>query len=159
MNIVYLLLGSNMDNPGEQLRAATRYIEQQIGKVSRSSSIYQTAAWGNEQQPDFLNQVLIVESALTASQTMQAILSIEKEMGRIRTEKNAPRVIDIDILFFNKEIIHKEHLTIPHPEIPNRRFVLVPLEELSPLLLHPQLHKTTSALLEACTDPLDVKKF
>ena len=80
-------------------------------------------------------------------------------MGRVRTVKNAPRIIDIDILFFNKDIIQEAHLAVPHPEIQNRRFVLVPLNELSPGFKHPVLNKTIHQLLINCPDQLDVKKF
>lgn len=159
MNKIYLLLGSNMGNSLEQLQIAIKNINRQIGKTIRKSGIYQTAAWGNTKQPDFLNQVIIVETGLTAAETMQAILLIEKNMGRIRTVKNAPRVIDIDILFFNKEIIDQKELIVPHPEIPNRRFVLIPLNELSPNLKHPVLLKNNHQLLNACKDELNVKKF
>ena len=138
---------------------AIKNINRQIGKTIRKSGIYQTAAWGNTKQPDFLNQVIIVETGLTAAETMQAILLIEKNMGRIRTVKNAPRVIDIDILFFNKEIIDQKELIVPHPEIQNRRFVLIPLNELSPNLKHPVLLKNNHQLLNACKDELNVKKF
>lgn len=159
MNKIYLLLGSNMGNSLEQLQIAIKNINRQIGKTIRKSGIYQTAAWGNTKQPDFLNQVIIVETGLTAAETMQAILLIEKNMGRIRTVKNAPRVIDIDILFFNKEIIDQKELIVPHPEIQNRRFVLIPLNELSPNLKHPVLLKNNHQLLNACKDELNVKKF
>lgn len=159
MNNTYLLLGSNMGNSKASLLKAVVQIEKQIGAVIRQSGLYSTAAWGNTKQPDFLNQVIIVETKLSAPQTMQAILSIEKKMGRIRTVKNAPRVIDIDILFFNKEIIEQEHLSIPHPQIQNRRFVLVPLNQLSPNLKHPVLNKTVHQLLINCPDRLNVKKF
>ena len=159
MNKLYLLLGSNMGNSKTQLSKAVVQIQKQIGSVTRQSDLYTTAAWGNTRQPDFLNQVLIVETQLTALQTMQTILSIEKKMGRLRTVKNAPRIIDIDILFFNKEIIDRELLTIPHPEIQNRRFVLVPLNQLSPNLYHPVLKKTIHQLLIHCPDKLNVKKF
>jgi len=127
--------------------------------MQRKSAIYQTAAWGNTDQPDFLNQVIIVQTKLTAWQTMQSILQIEKEMGRLRTVKNAPRIIDIDILFFNKEIIHTVELTVPHPQLQNRRFVLVPLNELSPNFKHPALKKNIHQLFIHCTDKLNVKKF
>ena len=159
MNSAYLLLGSNMGNSQEKLQTAIKNIEDNIGTVKRRSGIYRTAAWGNTNQPDFLNQVVITETNLTAPEILQQILAIEKKMGRIRTIKNAPRIIDIDILFFNKEIISAKHLTIPHPEIPNRRFVLVPLNELSPNLKHPVLNKSIHRLLDECSDPLDVKKF
>lgn len=159
MNKLYLLLGSNMGNSKAQLSKAIVEIEKQIGRVTRRSSLYATAAWGNTMQPDFLNQVILVETAGDALQTMQTLLGIEKKMGRVRTVKNAPRIIDIDILFFNKEIIDAEQLTVPHPQIQNRRFVLVPLNQLSPNLRHPVLQKTVHQLLMHCPDKLNVKKF
>jgi len=159
MNNTYLLLGSNMGNSKKQLSKAMGLIEKQIGKITRCSGLYSTAAWGNTNQPDFLNQVIMVQTKLTAAQTMHTILGIEKQMGRLRNVKNAPRIIDIDILFFNKEIIEEEQLTIPHPQIQNRRFVLVPLNELSPNFKHPVLGKTIHRLFIHCPDKLNVKKF
>jgi 2-amino-4-hydroxy-6-hydroxymethyldihydropteridine diphosphokinase len=159
MNKTYLLLGSNMGNSQKQLSKATGLIEKQIGSVVRRSGLYQTAAWGNTNQPDFMNQVIIVQTKLTALETMQTILHIEKKMGRLRTVKNAPRIIDIDILFFNKEVIELKELTVPHPQLQNRRFVLVPLNELSPNFKHPALHKTIHRLFIHCPDKLNVKKF
>ena len=159
MNKTYLLLGSNMGNSHQQLSIAIKNITEQVGTVTRQSSLYTTEAWGNTSQPHFLNQVIIVSTELTALQTINMILSIEEKMGRVRTTKNAPRIIDIDILFFNKEIITEKILTVPHPEIENRRFVLIPLNELSPSLKHPINKKTIHQLLADCTDTLDVKKF
>lgn len=159
MNKTYLLLGSNLGNSFVQLSKALVHIEKQIGRINRRSGLYTTAAWGNTKQPHFLNQVIIVETTLTALETMQAILQIEKKMGRVRTLKNAPRIIDIDILFFNKDIIDLEQLTIPHPQIQNRRFVLVPLNQLSPNLRHVVLKKSVHQLLMHCPDKLNVKKF
>jgi 2-amino-4-hydroxy-6-hydroxymethyldihydropteridine diphosphokinase len=159
MNKTYLLLGSNMGNSNKQLSKASHLIEKLIGKLIRQSSIYSTAAWGNTNQPDFLNQVIVVQTKLNALQTMQTILGIEKKMGRLRTVKNAPRIIDIDILFFNKEIIDQKELTVPHPQLQNRRFVLVPLNELSPNFKHPVLKKTIHQLFIHCPDRLNVKKF
>ena len=159
MNKTYLLLGSNIGNSKVSVAKATTQIKRQIGVITRQSGLYSTAAWGNTQQPDFLNQVIIVETKLTALQTMHTILAIEKSMGRVRTVKNAPRIIDIDILFFNKEIIDLPDLTVPHPQIQNRRFVLVPLNQLSPNLKHPGLKKTAHQLLMHCPDKLHVKKF
>ena len=158
MNKIYLLLGSNMGNSRQQLAIAQKHIEKNIGAITRRSPLYQTAAWGNTDQPDFLNQVIIVETESTAATIMQAILSIEKKMGRLRTEKNAPRIIDIDILFFNKDIVDLPDLCIPHPQLQNRRFVLVPLNELSPKLIHPVYKKTIHQLLRVCPDNLTVKK-
>ncbi len=159
MNKTYLLLGSNIGNSNASLSKAILLIEKQIGAITRQSHLYSTAAWGNTKQPDFLNQVIIVETALNALQTMQTILSIEKKLGRVRTIKNAPRIIDIDILFFNKQIIKLPELIVPHPQIQNRRFVLVPLNQLSPNLKHPLLKKTVHRLLMHCPDKLNVKKF
>ena len=159
MNTTYLLLGSNQQQPRQQLQLAKKHIAKTIGAVVRSSSLYQTAAWGNTQQPDFVNQVIIASTKLNAAQTMEAILNIEKKMGRVRTQKNAPRIIDIDILFFNKEIINTPVLQVPHPRIQERNFALVPLNQLSPNFIHPLLHETIHQLLRICTDTLTVNKI
>jgi 2-amino-4-hydroxy-6-hydroxymethyldihydropteridine diphosphokinase len=159
MNTIYLLLGSNMGNSNEQLLFAQKNIEDCIGKITLSSSLYSTAAWGNTNQPNFLNQVLIVETTLTAAKLLKVVLHIEKKMGRIRTIKNAPRIIDIDILFFNNDIIKTKNLAVPHPEIQNRRFVLTPLAELTPNFIHPVLKKTIQQLLIECKDKLNVQKI
>ena len=159
MNTVYLLLGSNLGNSKEQLLLATKFIEEAIGELKKSSSFYSTAAWGNTDQPDFLNQIIEIETTLTPLPLLKEILLIEKKMGRVRTVKNAARIIDIDILFFNNEIIKKKNLTIPHPEIQNRRFVLIPLAEIAVSLVHPQLKKTAKELLNICPDTLNVQKI
>ncbi|MFN8251799.1 MAG: 2-amino-4-hydroxy-6-hydroxymethyldihydropteridine diphosphokinase [Ferruginibacter sp.] len=159
MNKVYLLLGSNQQTPERQLGIARGQIAKKLGAISRSSSIYKTAAWGNTRQPDFLNQVLVVNTAMDATKAIAAILAIEKKMGRVRTKKNAPRIIDIDILFFNKDIIETADLQVPHPRIQLRKFVLVPLNALSPNLKHPVLQKTIHQLLRICPDPLTVNKI
>jgi 2-amino-4-hydroxy-6-hydroxymethyldihydropteridine diphosphokinase len=159
MHTIYLLLGSNMGNSHEQLQLAERNITNDIGKIINSSALYSTAAWGNTDQADFLNQVLIVQTNLTAPKLLQSVLNIEKKMGRVRTIKNAPRIIDIDILFFNNDIIKLKNLTIPHAEIQNRRFVLTPLAELTANFIHPILKKTINELLIDCKDSLNVQKI
>jgi len=159
MNRTYLLLGSNMGNSRELLADAIHQIEKQTGKLIRASALYSTAAWGNTDQPDFLNQVIVIETKLSAEETLKSILSIEKKMGRVRTVKNAPRIIDIDILFFNKEIIRLPDLIVPHPEIQNRRFALIPLNEIAPGFIHPVFNQRVHELLKLCKDPLNVKKF
>lgn len=159
MNKIYLLLGSNIGNPAKLLATAREKISEQLGEISSASSIYQTAAWGKTDQPDFLNQVLLLHSAMSAESCLQTILQIEEKMGRIRTVKNAPRVIDIDILYYGKESIERPHLVVPHPAIQDRRFVLIPLNEIAPLFIHPKLKKTNQQLLLDCKDPLDVKKI
>ena len=153
-----LLTGGNMGNRVQNLANAQKFIQKKIGKVIRCSSVYQTAAWGNNNQPDFLNQVLVVQTKKKADEIMHIILSIEKEMGRKRTVKNAPRLIDIDILFYEKEIYTEANLVVPHPQIQNRRFVLTPLNELMPQFIHPVLKKSVHALLLCCRDKLEVKK-
>ncbi len=159
MNKTYLLLGSNMGNSPDQLATAIHHIGKKTGKLIRKSALYTTAAWGNTHQPDFLNQIIVIKTTLTAAETLQSILAIEIIMGRVRTVKNAPRIIDIDILFFNKEIINQDDLIIPHPEIENRRFVLIPLNQIAPRLVHPSLKKSIHHLLSVCPDNLNVKKF
>lgn len=158
LNKVYLSLGSNVGNSLAHMEAAHSMIENRIGIICQQSSLYTTAAWGNTQQPDFVNQAIIVETQLDYRELMHTILEIEQEMGRIRTVKNAPRIIDIDILFFNNTIIEEDNLRIPHPLIQDRNFVLTPLMELSPNWIHPVLNLTIHQLQQACTDTLPVKK-
>ena len=155
MNKVFLITGGNIGNRKKNLKTAATLIEKQIGKIIKSSKIYETDAWGITDQPSFYNQVHIVESKLPAQEIINSILKIEEKMGRIRTIKNAARIIDIDILFFNDEIINEPDLIIPHTEISNRRFVLMPLNELAPDMIHPVLKKSIQELLSTCKDELN----
>ena len=159
MRTAYLLIGGNLGNRKENLSKAVSLINEQCGSLTRSSSIYETEAWGNTDQPSFLNQALEISTSLTARQLMRRVLRIEEEMGRIRKEKLGPRIIDIDILLFENEIHDLRFLKIPHPEMQNRRFVLVPLAEINSNLQHPVLKKTIAELLEECPDNLEVKKI
>jgi 2-amino-4-hydroxy-6-hydroxymethyldihydropteridine diphosphokinase len=159
MNKTYLLLGSNLGNSQKQLEVAKKHISIKMGEILRLSSYYSTLAWGNTNQPDFLNQVIIIDNKLSPEQTMETILDIEIKMGRIRTEKNAPRIIDIDILFYNKEIINTKNLIIPHPLMQERNFVMHPLNELSPNFIHPILKKNIHSLFLSCKDQLTVNKI
>ena len=159
MNRAYLLLGGNIGNRLARLKKAKQLLEKQIGKVIKYSRVYETASWGNTDQPDFLNQVLLIETKLTAEKIMEQILFIENIMGRVRSEKNASRIIDIDILFFNEDIVQTKNIIIPHPQIQNRNFVLYPLNELSPQLQHPVLKKTINELLLQCNDALAVNFY
>ncbi len=159
MHIIYLLTGSNIGDSGANLQAASKYIHQQIGKVIAVSHVYQTEPWGNKDQQVFLNQVLKVETELAANQLLKTILGIETKMGRNRNIKWEPRIIDIDILFYDEEIIDEEDLKIPHPLLHERRFTLVPLNEIASTYIHPKLKKTISQLLENCIDTGIVEKL
>ena len=159
MNQAYLLLGGNIGDRLANLRLAGKLIQDNIGNIHKYSHIYQTAAWGKTDEPSFLNQVILVETPLEANEVMANILLIESQMGRIRSYKNASRIIDIDILFFNNDIVQITGLTIPHPEISNRRFVLVPLSDIAPKLIHPNLKVTVEKLLYNCKDQLEVGLF
>jgi 2-amino-4-hydroxy-6-hydroxymethyldihydropteridine diphosphokinase len=159
MNRAYLLTGGNMGNRQENLATARQLIDEYCGKVVKASSLYETAAWGKTDQPAFLNQALELETELNARQLIRKLLKAEKMMGRIREEKYGPRIIDIDILLFNNEV-HKYHfLRLPHPEMQNRRFALMPLAEIAAEVIHPVFNKTIAVLLEECTDELPVKKI
>ncbi len=155
----YLLLGTNMGDRVSQLSRARGEIAGQIGPLRRSSSIYETDAWGNEDQPPYLNQVVSVDTTLKPLALLYIINAIEKQMGRIRTGKWESRVIDIDILYYSDRIIDEVNLQVPHPHLPNRRFALAPLQEIAPLFVHPISGKTTTELLNQTPDQLTVRLF
>ena len=156
MALAYLLLGSNMGQSKALLANAADRIQQLIGPIQVQSSIYKSDAWGIEDQDPFLNQVLLVETPLSAYNLLQSLLKIEQQMGRIRSVKWGARIIDIDILFYDNEQIQDDNLIIPHPALAERRFTLIPLNEIAPDFLHPVLNKTIASLLLTCTDPLTV---
>jgi 2-amino-4-hydroxy-6-hydroxymethyldihydropteridine diphosphokinase len=159
MNRAFLLTGSNMGDRERMLAEAATMVGQHCGEIVKSSALYETSAWGKTDQPSFLNQAHEILTTLNARQLMRKVLKVEKSMGRVREEKYGPRFIDVDILFFNDEIHEYPLLRLPHPELHNRRFALVPMVELSPLHLHPVFNKTVSRLLEECDDLLPVLKY
>jgi 2-amino-4-hydroxy-6-hydroxymethyldihydropteridine diphosphokinase len=159
MNDAYLLTGGNIGDRLVSLQQACMKIEKQAGIVLKKSAVYETAAWGITDQNLFLNQVLLVSTSLPPEELLHTLLNIEQELGRKRIMKMGPRIIDIDILFYNNEIISTPVLTVPHPQIANRRFVLTPLNEIAPGFVHPVLQKTIAELLEICPDELEVKKY
>ena len=159
MKEVYLLIGGNIGDRFFFLGEATRLISQQCGPISCRSSVYETAAWGKEDQPAFLNQVLVIHTSMGPEELMAAILEIEQQMGRLRREKNGERNIDIDILYYENELVELPNLTIPHPRIYMRKFALIPLLELNPSKIDPVHHKTIEELLETCPDSLEVRQF
>jgi 2-amino-4-hydroxy-6-hydroxymethyldihydropteridine diphosphokinase len=159
MNKAYLLIGGNTGNRASYLQEAIDLLELRAGYIVKKSSIYETAAWGKTDQAAFLNQALLINTSFSAADLMTEILRIEETMGRIRTEKYASRIIDIDILLFNKQIIESAHVYVPHPQLPNRRFALLPLKEIAPRYEHPVLQKTIARLLKECSDELKVEKL
>ncbi|MBC7487639.1 MAG: 2-amino-4-hydroxy-6-hydroxymethyldihydropteridine diphosphokinase [Cytophagaceae bacterium] len=159
MTTVFLLLGSNLEDPDKQLQIARECITNKVGIPDQCSAVYWSAPWGKEDQPAFLNQMIQLSVAYPSDELLRRLLSIEEEMGRQRLVKWGSRIIDIDILYYGQEIITKDHLKIPHPEIAKRRFVLVPLQEIAPDFTHPVLNVSTTELLERCEDMLEVKKI
>lgn len=159
MNKTYLLLGGNLGNREKILDEACYWLEKEVASIVRRSSLYETAAWGVTDQPSFLNQVLEIDTIDNEETILAKALDIESKLGRERWEKWHARTIDIDILYFNQSVVDKPHLKIPHPEIPNRRFTLVPLAELAPFLRHPISGMSTLELLRDCPDQLPVKPY
>jgi 2-amino-4-hydroxy-6-hydroxymethyldihydropteridine diphosphokinase len=159
MNKVFLLIGGNMGDRLQNLHQAIGLLAATCGPVLQQSAVYETAAWGKTDQAAFLNRALLLETSLSAQELITAVLLVEERMGRHRTEKFGPRVIDIDIMFYNNEVIDEPHLTIPHPQMQNRRFALVPLNELAPNFVHPVFNKTIEVLLLECKDELPVINY
>jgi 2-amino-4-hydroxy-6-hydroxymethyldihydropteridine diphosphokinase len=160
MKIVFLGIGSNLGDRKNNLDNAVGKIDEYIGKVVASSSIYETEPWGFEVEEEFLNMVVKVETRLEPSGMLGRILMIEALLGRIRSEKQySSRVIDIDILLYEGLVLEELTLKIPHPLMHKRRFVLVPLCEIEPEIVHPVMKKTVKTLLELCTDNSNVRKY
>jgi 2-amino-4-hydroxy-6-hydroxymethyldihydropteridine diphosphokinase len=143
---VFLLLGSNIGDRAFYLESAIVEIEKQVGTVLKASAVHQTLAWGKTDEPDYLNQVLEVETLLTAQAVLHTILGIEKQLGRERKEKWGARTIDIDILFYGTEVISEPDLMVPHPQLQNRKFTLEPLNEIAPDFIHPVLNLSIADL-------------
>ena len=156
---IYLHTGSNLGQKEQHLDQARQLIDQNIGQVTAQSQVYETEAWGLPDQPNFVNQALEVETALSPDELITRILSIEQKMGRIRSEKWTARLIDIDIIFYSDKIIKTEKLTIPHPFMHERNFVLIPLVEIAGDFIHPELQTSIKELYERSKDQLKVKVY
>jgi 2-amino-4-hydroxy-6-hydroxymethyldihydropteridine diphosphokinase len=159
MNDVYLLLGSNLGDRSLFMQKAIQLIEDEIAPVVMSSSVYETQSWGKTDAPDYLNQVIMLQTEQSAQTILQKILAIEITLGRRREEKWGSRTIDIDILFYGQAIINEPGLQIPHPELHKRRFTLEPLSEIAPNFKHPGCNETVIQLKNSLQDNLIVKKL
>lgn len=155
----YLLLGSNLGNREQYLSNAIDAINKNVGSIYLKSSIYETEAWGKTDQPGFLNLAIAIETRLTPIQLLESVLHIEADLGRVRHEKWGARMIDIDIIFYEDQIVNDENiLIIPHPEMQNRKFVLEPLAEIAPNFIHPIFKRSILQMLKTLCDPLAVEK-
>ena len=159
MHDVFLLLGSNLGNRQLFLKQAIEYIETEIAPLFKISSVYETQSLGKTDAPDYLNQVIVLQTDLAPPAVLKIVLHTENILGRHREEKWGSRTIDIDILFYGQQIINEPGLVIPHPELQNRRFTLEPLAEIAPDWVHPALKKNILQLKNELIDELNVKKI
>ena len=159
MNSVVLSLGTNIGKKSTNLENAIRLVRRELGEIVLQSSVYETEPWGNANQDNFLNQVVTIRSPFEAETIMSKIILIEESLGRKRMQRWEPRIIDIDILFFNNGIISNEKLKVPHPYLHQRKFILVPLNEIMPGFIHPVFNKNMEELLMNLDDCLEVNKI
>jgi len=159
MTNLYLLNGSNIGNRLNNLKKAEYLLNDEFGKATKVSDIYETQAWGKTNQPNFFNQALCYQTSLAPLMLLRTIKNIEKEIGGDHKEKWTARVMDIDIIFYGNLIYEDKQLTIPHALMHLRNFVLIPLNEIEPNYVHPKLQITVNQLLNNSMDKLKVKKF
>lgn len=159
MNVVFLLLGANLGSPLKQLELAQKMLVENVGKLHSESAIYESEAWGVEDQPKFLNKVIHLTTPFDPHETLAICQNVEDTLGRVRKEKWGSRIIDIDILYYNSEVLDEPFLKIPHPYLHLRKFTLVPLVEIAPHGIHPVLKYTNEELLLRCSDPLNVNRI
>lgn len=157
--LTYLLLGSNLGDRGALLAAARQHLAEAAGEIVAESDLYETAAWGREDQPAFLNQAVAVATLLRPEALLAACLAVEQQAGRERRERWGSRTLDVDVLFYGAEIVTLPALRVPHPRLAGRRFALVPLAEIAPELRHPVLGLSVAKLLAHCPDPLPVRRW
>ncbi|MDH3255997.1 MAG: 2-amino-4-hydroxy-6-hydroxymethyldihydropteridine diphosphokinase [Nitrospinota bacterium] len=153
----YIAIGSNMDSPAENCNEAADLLNDHPAiSISTRSSLYETEPLGKSDQNWFVNSVVEVTTHLSPELLFKACLAIEKKMGRVRDEKWGPRIIDLDILFYDDFVFKERDLEVPHPGIAERSFVLVPMNEIAPDFVHPKLKKTIETLLAEIQNPQQV---
>ena len=153
---IYLLLGTNLGCRRANLQTARRLIEQWVGQVLTASACYESEAWGITDQPLFYNQVLCIKTTLAHEPLLRTLQAIEQQMGKVKLGHWRERIIDIDLLYYRNRRAHTAFLTLPHPQIPYRRFTLAPLCEIAAERVHPTRYQTHEQLLAQCPDPLKV---
>ncbi len=157
---IYLLIGGNIGDRFFYLEKASQMIAQKIGRVLRTSSIYESEPWGFDDEQQFLNMAVEVESDIQPAAVLSKIHEIEADLGRVRSgEGYQSRTIDIDILFYGRWIIIQKDLVVPHKHLPSRRFALAPMQELVPEMKHPILGSSMDTLLSKCKDKGAIKKL
>ena len=159
MNIVFLQLGSNLGDREHLLKDAITVIKNRVGDIVEFSKVYESAPWRVEGQENYLNQILKVKTTLLADEVLSVVLDIEKQLGRVRFEKWGERLMDIDIIFYNDSIIETPDLCVPHKHLHERMFVLTPLHNIAPEMIHPKYNKTVEELLNICNDTELVKEY
>ena len=163
MSEVYLSIGGNLGDRLENLQKCKSKISMQMGNIMKESSIYESEAWGFDHPRNFYNQVISIQTDKNTEDILRIAQSIEKDLGRIRSEHKAQayegRTMDIDILLVDDQTIDTEKLVVPHPHMHKRNFVILPLSEIAPKLMHPTLNKAIATLEEQCQDKGNIQKI
>jgi 2-amino-4-hydroxy-6-hydroxymethyldihydropteridine diphosphokinase len=157
---VFLSLGSNQGDRMKTIQLAEQLIDRRVGRIAKKSAYYETAAWGKTDQPAFINCILMVNTTLSAKELLEVNQKVERELGReITGERWGPRLIDLDIIFYGKRVIRERGLDIPHPEMHKRLFVIIPMMEIAPEVIHPLIKVDMVTLYQQCEDQSDVIKI